>query len=156
MPASKPSLVRRAAPAIVMGVVAIAVVSRFDTGATSLVSSKSPSPTSGSSNAAGSNTSACGKQVTGDTVSVSEPGGPGGGNFGTIAVTAWVNSGKVCKVNTNYQAFDGRSQMIDQQVVPMLDQSAVQSGSANVSIISGATYTSQAYAQSLQSAIDKA
>jgi len=164
MTKSKPSLFRRAAPAIVLGAVAIGVVSRFDTGATALVSSKSQTPNGSSGNSSSSSNSsspgatgaACGKQVVGDTASIVESGGPRGGNFGTIAVTAWVDNGKVCKVSTNYQAYDGRSDMIDQQVVPILDQAAVQAGSANISMISGATYTSQAYAQSLQSAIDKA
>ena len=158
MTTSKPSLLRRAAPAVVLGAVAIGVVSRFDTGATALVSSKSQTTKGSSTNSSGPSATgaACGKQVVGDTTSVTEAGGPGGGNFGTIAVTAWISSGKVCKVSTNYQAYDGRSDMIDQQVVPILDQAAVQAGSANISMISGATYTSQAYAQSLQSAIDKA
>jgi uncharacterized protein with FMN-binding domain len=184
MTTSKPSLLRRAAPAIVIGVAAVAVVSRFDSGAAALVSAaKANNGTSGSSSStnstgvsgstgsssngsgtsgsasnsgSGDSTASCGKQVTGSTISIYEAGGRGGGNYGQIAVTAWVNNGKVCKVSTNYQAYDGRSQMIDQSVVPTLDSEAVQAGNANISMISGATYTSQAYAQSLQSAIDKA
>jgi uncharacterized protein with FMN-binding domain len=40
--------------------------------------------------------------------------------------------------------------------VPLLDQQAVAAQSAGIDGVSGATYTSNAYAQSLQSAIDQA
>jgi uncharacterized protein with FMN-binding domain len=49
-----------------------------------------------------------------------------------------------------------RSLYIMQQALPQLRQEALQSHSANVSMISGATYTSQAFAESLQAAILKA
>ena len=49
-----------------------------------------------------------------------------------------------------------RSLYIMQQALPQLRQQALQSHSANVSMISGATYTSQAFAESLQAAILKA
>jgi uncharacterized protein with FMN-binding domain len=45
---------------------------------------------------------------------------------------------------------------IDQQVVPMLIQETLQAQSAQIDMISGATYTSDGYIRSLQSALDKA
>ena len=49
-----------------------------------------------------------------------------------------------------------RSIEINQQAEPLLRQEALQAQSAQIDIVSGATYTSQAYAQSLQSALDQA
>ncbi len=49
-----------------------------------------------------------------------------------------------------------RSLYIMQQALPLLRQEALQSHSANVDTISGATYTSEAFVQSLQEALVKA
>ena len=50
---------------------------------------------------------------------------------------------------------DRRSASISQQVEPMLRESALAVDSADIDIVSGATYTSLAYAYSLQSALDQ-
>jgi uncharacterized protein with FMN-binding domain len=51
---------------------------------------------------------------------------------------------------------DGRSVQINNYAVPRLNSEAVVAQSAHVDTVSGATYTSIGYAQSLQSAIDVA
>jgi uncharacterized protein with FMN-binding domain len=48
-----------------------------------------------------------------------------------------------------------RSQSIDQQSIPLLEQQALQAQSANIQGVSGATYTSAGFAQSLQGALGK-
>jgi uncharacterized protein with FMN-binding domain len=48
-----------------------------------------------------------------------------------------------------------RSQSIDQQSIPILEQQALQAQSADIQGVSGASYTSQGFAQSLQSALGK-
>ena len=48
-----------------------------------------------------------------------------------------------------------RSQGIDQQAIPLLEQQALAANSANISGVSGATYTSQGFTQSLQGALSK-
>lgn len=48
-----------------------------------------------------------------------------------------------------------RSQSIDQQSIPMLEQQAMQAQSANIQGVSGASYTSAGFQQSLQSALGK-
>ena len=53
------------------------------------------------------------------------------------------------------QAADSRSAQINSQAIPRLNQEALQAQSANIQAVSGATYTSDAYVQSLQSAIDQ-
>ena len=47
-------------------------------------------------------------------------------------------------------------QEIDQQAVPILIQETLTAQSANIQAVSGATYTSDGYIRSLQSALDKA
>ena len=51
---------------------------------------------------------------------------------------------------------DGRSVMISNQAAPILREEVLQAQSASVSMVGGATYTSEAYLQSLQSALDQA
>jgi len=64
---------------------------------------------------------------------------------------------KVVDIGGSFSYHTDRSLFIMQQALPMLRQEALQSLSAgNVSLISGATYTSQAFVQSLQEALLKA
>jgi uncharacterized protein with FMN-binding domain len=55
-----------------------------------------------------------------------------------------------------YPNHTDRSVFINQQAIPILRSETLQAQSANVSFVSGATDTSDAYAQSLQAAILKA
>jgi len=48
-----------------------------------------------------------------------------------------------------------RSQSIDQQSIPILEQQVLQAQSANVQGVSGASYTSAGFVQSLQAALTK-
>jgi uncharacterized protein with FMN-binding domain len=50
---------------------------------------------------------------------------------------------------------DRRSESINAQAAPILEQEVLASQSANIDTVSGATYTSDGYKQSLQSAIDQ-
>ena len=49
-----------------------------------------------------------------------------------------------------------RSQRISQEAAPLLRSEALQAQSPNIDIVSGASYTSEGYAQSLQGALDGA
>jgi uncharacterized protein with FMN-binding domain len=55
-----------------------------------------------------------------------------------------------------YPNHSGRSQFINQNAIPILRSEALQAQSASIDMVSGATYTSEAFAQSLQAAILKA
>jgi uncharacterized protein with FMN-binding domain len=48
---------------------------------------------------------------------------------------------------------DPRSQFIDQQSIPLLEQEVMQAQSANIQGVSGASYTSAGFHQSLQGAL---
>jgi uncharacterized protein with FMN-binding domain len=80
----------------------------------------------------------------------------------TIRKTTIVKNGvkKVTRtlidIGGSFSYHTDRSLYIMQQALPLLRQAALQSKSANVDIISGATYTSEAFVHSLQEALVKA
>ena len=72
-------------------------------------------------------------------------------------VQVTVSNGTITDVKALQLPFDRRrSAEISQYVEPYLRSEALQAQSAQIDLISGATYTSDSYAHSLQSAIDKA
>jgi uncharacterized protein with FMN-binding domain len=77
--------------------------------------------------------------------------------YGDIVVAATLQNGKI--VNTSVpqnNATDGRSQMINSYAVPILEQEAVAAQGVHINVVSGATFTSDAFAQSLQTALTRA
>lgn len=77
--------------------------------------------------------------------------------FGILSVKITVAQTKITKV-TIAAINDGgnsRSVSIDQYSIPLLEQEALQAQSGNIQSISGASYTSAGFAQSLQSALTK-
>lgn len=78
-------------------------------------------------------------------------------NYGILSVSATVSGATLTNV-TIASIDDGgnfRSQSIDQQSIPMLEQQALQAQSANIQGVAGASYTSAGFQQSLQSALSK-
>ncbi|HEY3867826.1 MAG TPA: FMN-binding protein, partial [Actinocrinis sp.] len=77
--------------------------------------------------------------------------------FGPVQVRATVAGGKLTAV-TVLQVPDrgGYEQNIVATDVPQLTSEALSAQSAHIESVSGATYTSQGYMQSLQSALDQA
>ena len=73
-----------------------------------------------------------------------------------MQVQITVASGKLTDVQATRLPSGGRSGQISNYVEPILSSEALQAQSATIDVISGATYTSEAYARSLQSALDKA
>ena len=76
-------------------------------------------------------------------------------NWGVLSVKVTVTGSKITNV-TIASLDDGgnpRSQAIDQQSVPMLEQQAMQAQSSNIQGVSGASYTSAGFQQSLQGAL---
>ena len=77
--------------------------------------------------------------------------------FGPVQVEVIVASGKVADVKALQLPSDRqRSAQISQYASPALRQEAIAAQSAQIDNVSGATYTSAGYAQSLQSALAKA
>ncbi len=77
--------------------------------------------------------------------------------YGPVQVQITVANGKITDVTAlQLTNSDGRSVQISQQAAPILRQEALQAQSAQIQSVSGATFTSEGYTTSLQSAIDKA
>lgn len=77
--------------------------------------------------------------------------------YGVVQVAVTVHGGRITKVTfPQLSAFDQTSQMINSQAAPLLVQETISAQSAHIDSISGATYTSAGYVQSLQSALDRA
>jgi uncharacterized protein with FMN-binding domain len=77
--------------------------------------------------------------------------------YGWVQVQAVIQNGQIADVKFLQYPSDRRtSQRINSFAMPYLTSEAIQAQSANVDIISGATLTSDAFAQSLQSALQNA
>lgn len=85
---------------------------------------------------------------TGDAVAI---------RWGVVQVQVTIENGQLVDVTAvQLPTNDQHSAMISQQVEPILRSSAISAQSAEIDLVSGATYTSMAYAQSLQAALDQA
>ena len=67
-----------------------------------------------------------------------------------------MRGGRITKARTLAHPSGGESDQINGYAVPLLDQEAVAAQSAQIDTVSGATFTSAGYQQSLQSALDAA
>ncbi|MDX3752100.1 FMN-binding protein [Streptomyces sp. AK08-02] len=122
-----------------------------------LASAPAPSSSSsGSSGSSGSSTSGAGssgaatgtRTLTGDTVQT---------RWGPVQVRVTVTNGKLTDVTAiTYPQENPRDQQINSYAIPQLTREALTAQSADIDTVSGATYTSDGYRQSLQSALDSA
>ena len=77
--------------------------------------------------------------------------------YGNVQVQVVISGGKITSVKTiQYPNGHQQSVFINSQALPLLEQEVLQAQSARINIIGGATFTSQGYAQSVQSALDAA
>ena len=77
--------------------------------------------------------------------------------YGDVQVAVVLDGNQIVNVNALQMPHDrSRSADISSQAAPLLHDEVIQAQSAQIDTIGGATYTSQSYAQSLQSALDKA
>jgi uncharacterized protein with FMN-binding domain len=98
----------------------------------------------GASTSSGSTTYADGT-YTGDAAST---------RWGDVQVSLTIADGSLADIQfITYPDGDTRSAQINAQATGMLIQEAIQAQSADVQVISGATFTSQAFMQSLDSAL---
>ena len=100
----------------------------------------------GSPSGAGSSQAGGARTATGPAVNY---------NWGVLSVKVTVTGRKIVNV-TIASLNDGgnpRSQYIDQQAIPLLEHQVMQAQSANIQGVSGASYTSAGFAQSLQGAL---
>ena len=125
-----------------------------DSGATDPGSSGSTgsSDSTGTSDSSGS----AGASSTG-LVDGSYTGTSAGTRFGPVQVQITVSGGQITAAQAvDYPTENRRDQQINQIAIPRLVSETLAAQSADIDMISGATYTSDGYIQSLQSAIDQA
>jgi uncharacterized protein with FMN-binding domain len=77
--------------------------------------------------------------------------------YGDVQVAVVLNGNQIVNIKALQMPHDrSRSADISSQAAPLLHDEVIQAQSAQIDTIGGATYTSESYAQSLQSALDKA
>ena len=77
-------------------------------------------------------------------------------HWGPVQLSASVSSGQITAIEAlQYPSTDGRSLQISRYSIPVLTQQALSAQSANIQGVSGATFTSNGYKQSLQSIFDQ-
>jgi uncharacterized protein with FMN-binding domain len=114
------------------------------TAAPSTPDASAPPPTSSTP----SPPAAASRTVTGPVVTT---------RFGDVQVALSISGQRVTDVRAPQLPYDrARSASISQYVAPVLRSEALAAQSAQIDTISGATYTSDAYAQSLQAALTQA
>lgn len=87
-------------------------------------------------------------QYTGQTAST---------RYGPVQLSVTVSAGRISAVDVIQSPNgNGRDREISQRAIPQLVSDTIQTQSASVHFVSGATYTSTGYEQSLQSALDQA
>ncbi len=127
----------------------------------STTSSSTPSTTSSSASSSTTTTTAAPTTTTTKPSSLYKDGSFNGSTqnayWGNVQVAAIISNGKLKTVKVlQYPNSHSTSVYINQQALPYLQQEAVKSQNANIQIISGATFTSQAFIQSLSDALTSA
>jgi uncharacterized protein with FMN-binding domain len=106
------------------------------------------SKAAGASSASSGTRSAAAKTFTGDVVET---------RYGPVQVRITVRNGSITAANAiQYPTSEPLDQEINAYAVPQLNQEVLSAQSAQIDMISGATYTSEGYLSSLQSALDRA
>ena len=122
-----------------------AFVGSSSTGGSTSSTTKSNGGSTGNSN---SNTTTSSSTVTGDVAQT---------RWGPVQVELTVQAGSVTEVRVlQYPTGNSTDEQINSYALPVLIQETLDSQSANIDMVSGATVTSVGYQQSLQSALDQA
>ncbi|MEV7875334.1 FMN-binding protein [Microbacterium sp. NPDC089188] len=139
---------------------ALSDVASVSTGTTAAAPAPTPSASSSSSSSSASGSSSSG--AAGQTTSRGLRDGTYTGSsantrYGPVQVQITVSGGSITDVQVpEYPSSNGRDQQINSRALPTLMQETIQAQSAQVDMVSGATYTSTGYRTSLQSALDQA
>ncbi|MFJ2863241.1 FMN-binding protein [Kitasatospora sp. NPDC087314] len=119
-------------------------------GAASGASDASAAPSGSASAPAASGAGGAGgtRKVTGDAVNT---------RYGPVQVEVTLAGSRITAVDVvKYPTEDRRDRAINSTALPLLNQEAIAAQSAQVDVVSGATFTSDGYVRSLQSALDRA
>jgi uncharacterized protein with FMN-binding domain len=125
------------------------VVAPISSGSTAASGTTSAaSGTTSTPSTSGSSTSTTATTFTGAAAST---------KYGPVQVQITVSDGTVTDVSViDYPSNNGKDQQINARALPVLVQETLKAQSADIDMVSGATYTSEGYETSLQSALDQA
>lgn len=139
------------------GVVADGGTTSGSTGTSGGTGTSGSSGTSGGSGSSGTGTTPAATAAPGAASGSATVSGPTvSTRFGPVQVRITVSGGKVTEITALQLPSGGRSGRISQAAEPILHDEALSAQSAQIDTVSGATYTSDAYEQSLQAALDQA
>jgi uncharacterized protein with FMN-binding domain len=154
---------RRVALALFSTVTGLVMLLNFKTHSTSVASAPAasttgPASTGGDPATPGTATpSSAASTPSAASTSATFTGDSADTRFGPVQVQITVQNGTITAVNAiEYPQNNPRDQQINAYAIPQLNQEALSAKSASIDMVSGATYTSDGYLQSLQSALDKA
>lgn len=154
-PKATPLIPRRAAMALVTTVTVLLLLLRFDPGM-----SPDGQVTSSSTRAAEASqespAATLDDATSGEAASTVISGDAVATRFGTVQVQVTVSGDTLVDVTALQLPSGGRDSQISGYAEPILRSEALEAGSASIDTVSGATYTSMGYIQSLQSALDAA
>lgn len=120
--------------------------------------STAPTPSSTAKSPAGTKPSATAKPSAAKQAATTRviTGSVADTQYGPMQVQVTVTGGRITKVTTLQQTDLGSySNQVDSVAIPQLTQETLAAQSAKIDAVSGASYTSQGYIQSLQSALDQ-
>lgn len=136
----------------------------WQAGAAVLVSTSAPTATSQPVETAQGTTATTTPNAT--PTQTPQPTGPADGTytgssvntrFGSVQVAVTISGGAITDVAAVHLTdADGKSVQISNRAAPVLRDEVLSAQSAQVSNVSGATYTARAYLESVQSALDQA
>lgn len=163
---------RRSAAAVGLTVLGMWLILSFKSSAPShaIGSATATPPTSAAPAAPPATTPAAAGPPLGPTPAPAPTTAPAGGSgprtvtgsvftnrYGPVQVAVVVDGSQITDVKALQLPSDrARSRDISDQAAPLLHDEVIQAQSAQIDTIGGATYTSDSYARSLQSALDKA
>jgi uncharacterized protein with FMN-binding domain len=156
---------RRVILAIVSTAAGLVLLLSFKTHSTSAVApppaavsgpGNPPGPSGGGTSAA-TGTGTGGSAGGSATVSKTVTGDAANTIYGPVQVQLTVSNGKITAVRAvEYPENSPRDAQINAYAIPALNREVLAADSARIDMVSGATYTSNGYLTSLQSALDKA
>ena len=115
-------------------------------GGSSSGGTSAPAPTTAKTTAPKSSSTGT-KTITGEAADT---------RYGPVQLKVTFSGKKITNIDVvQYPTESGRDMEINSYALPILNQEAMSAQSAQIDAVSGATFTSDGYAQSLQSAIDQ-
>jgi uncharacterized protein with FMN-binding domain len=151
---------RRAVFAILSTVAGLVLLLTFktQTASTSALASPPTEISPSTSTSTGNSSSGTGSSGTGSSSTTKTvTGAAADTRYGPVQVKITVANGQLTAVTaTEYPTSNPRDEEINSYAIPQLNQEATAAESAQIDTVSGATYTSDGYTTSLQSALDQA